>query len=125
MKTYLGDAGTQAAFSYGELSPEYLTAVDQVAPGIVTQAERIQIPGESFIDSLSRAITTLAMADAQRQLLKVQIQRASQGLPPLNTSQYGVGANVNLGVSSDTQRMLLIGAGILAAAFVLPKLLKG
>lgn len=125
MKTYLGDAGTQAAFSYGELSDDYLRAVDQVAPGIVTQAERIQIPGESFVDSLSRAITTLAMADAQRQLLKVQIQRASQGLPPLNTSQYGVGANVNVGVSSDTQRMLLIGAGILAAAFALPKLLKG
>lgn len=124
MKTYLGDAGTQAAFSYGELSDDYLQAVDQTAPGIVTQAERIQLPGESFVDSLTRAISTLAMADVQRQLLKIQIQRASQGLPPLNTSQYGMGANVNVGVSSDTQRMLLMGAGILAAAFVLPKLLR-
>lgn len=124
MKTYLGDAGTQAAFSYGELSPEYLNAVEQTAPGIVSQSERIQLPGETFVDSLLRAITTLSMADAQRQLLKVQIQRASQGLPPLNTSQYGVGANVNVGVSSDTQRMVLIGAGLLAAAFVLPKLFR-
>lgn len=124
MKTYLGDAGTQAAFSYGELSDDYLRAIDDTAPGIVQQANTIRLPWESTLDSITRAISTLAMADAQRKLLNVQIQRASQGLPPLNSAQYGIGASVNVGVAPETQRMLLIGGGLLLAAIVVPKLLK-
>ena len=124
MKTYLGDAGTQAAFSYGELSDEYLRAMDETAPGIVQQAEAIRLPWESALDSITRAITTLAMADAQRKLLSVQVQRASQGLPPLNSAQYGIGASVNVGLSPDVQRMLWIGGAGLLAVLVLPKLLR-
>jgi hypothetical protein len=124
MKTFLGDAGTQAAFSYGELTPEYVSAVEQIAPGITQSANLVAWPGESFVDSLSRVVTTLTMADAQRQLLKVQLQRASQGLPPLNSSQYGIGANVNLGVSPEVQTLLKWGGAALLLAIVVPKVLK-
>jgi len=124
MKTFLGDAGTQAAFSYGELTPEYVSAVEQIAPGITQSANLVAWPGESFVDSLSRVVTTLTMADAQRQLLKVQLQRASQGLPPLNSSQYGLGANVNVGVSPEVQTLLKWGGAALLAALIVPKVFK-
>lgn len=58
----------------------------------------------------------------QRDLLRIQNQRAAQGLAPLDVSQYTPG--VSVGIASDTQRtlfMLLGGAGVIWLA---SKLLK-
>jgi hypothetical protein len=89
---------------------DFLTAIQQTAPGVVDQANRLAVPGEDWISAIARAIPTLAMAESQRQLLNVQLDRARQGLPPLNASQYGLGVSVGL----SPQTMLLIGAAILA-----------
>jgi len=111
----LGDAQTQAAFVYGE-------AFDAIAPGIMDQASSIAMPGEDTISAVARAVSTVFMTDAQRRLLNVQIQRAQSGLPPLDMSQYGVGVNVGLG--ADTQKLILIGMGLLAAVLIVPKLIR-
>jgi hypothetical protein len=54
----------------------------------------------------------IVLADSQRKLLNVQMQRAQQGLPPLDSGQYGLG--VSMGLSPDTQKLLLYGVGALA-----------
>lgn len=81
----------------------YAQTADQIAPGIVDYARQFQAVGESLIEAISRARMTLSMSDAQRQLLQVQIDRARQGLPPLQTTQYtGGGAGIS------TQTLLLV-----------------
>lgn len=119
----IGDAwGAETSPSGFEL--QYLQAADMVAPGASQAANAERLPGESYIDALARVAQTYLLADSQRRLLNIQLQRAEQGLPPLNSAQYGIGASVNVGVAPDTQKTLLIGLGILAAVLVLPKLIR-
>jgi hypothetical protein len=118
------------ADSWGaELSPsgfelQYLQAAEQVTPGVSAATQQEKLPGESYVDALARVVQTYAIADTQRRILNVQLQRAQQGLPPLRAAEYGVGASVNVGLSPDTQKMLLWGALGLGALFVLPRLFR-
>ena len=66
----------------------YAAAMDNAAPGIVDIARQMQAFGESLVEAISRARMTVAMNDAQRELLEIQIQRARQGLPPIQTAPY-------------------------------------
>lgn len=120
-----GDAGTGNTV-YGDwMTPaemQYAQAAEQIAPGITQQANALALPGEGFVDALSRAVSTLSLADAQRRLLNVQVQRAQQGQPPLDVSQYSLGLNV--GLSPQTTKVLLIGAGVVLAAILLPQLVR-
>lgn len=92
----------------------YEVALEDLAPGVTTIVNEQKAPNESWYDSLARLLPMLASTYQQQQLLQVQVDRAKQGLPPLNTNQYAAG--VNVGVSQDTQKMLmygLIGVGAL------------
>lgn len=92
---------------------QWAGGIETIAPGIIDQARAIAVEGESWIESIARAMGTVAMADYQRRLLNVQLERARQGLPPLDASQYG--ATFNVGLAPGTQQMLLIGGiGLLA-----------
>ena len=105
---YLGDAGTGNTV-YGDTTV-YAGALDQIAPGLsVTVADSAQA-GESWTDTLARVLPTLVLADSQRRLLAVQMDRANRGLPPLDSSQYGLG--VSMGLSPQT--LALAGLGIVA-----------
>ena len=64
----------------------------------------------NILQSLLTAAPQVVTGLSQLQLLSIQAQRAAKGLPPLNSQQYGLG--VNVGLSSQTQ-MLLIGGAIL------------
>ena len=75
------------------------------------------MPGEDWLAAGIRLANTVVMADSQRRLLNVQIARAQQNLPPLDTSQYGVG--VNVGLSPDTMKLLGFGALGLVALMLL------
>lgn len=65
----------------------------------------------------------LGQQQAQRinQLNQINIQRAAQGLPPLNVDMAGPG--VSVGVSSQLQTVMYIGLGI-AGLFVVNSILK-
>ena len=107
---------------YGSFETEdrgYVPAIDTIAPGIVEQARAVAIEGEDWISAVSRAMTTVAMADYQRRLLNVQLERARQGLPPLAASEYGVG--VSVGIDPATRNMLLIGGVALVAVLLLAR----
>jgi hypothetical protein len=54
-------------------------------------------------------LPVLASTYQQKQLLSVQVDRARAGLPPLDVQQYAPGANVNVGLSPDLQKLLIVG----------------
>lgn len=93
-------------------SNEFASAIDQFAPGFSQYLPDLGAGASDWIESISKAAGALAMTKAQRDLLEVQIDRARRGLPPLDSSQYGLGATV--GVSRDT---------IITAGFVVGGLL--
>lgn len=99
---------------YGTESTEernWIPSLDQIAPGLSDVADRIRVEGESWISAMSRAMGQVAMADYQRRLLNLQLERARQGLPPLDASQYGVGVNVQ---APQLNTIMLLGVGLLA-----------
>ena len=89
----------------------FIPEIARIAPGLVEVADRVRVEGEDWISSISRAIAQVSMADYQRRLLNVQLERARAGLPPLNASQYGVGVNVE---APQLNLLLLGGLALLA-----------
>jgi hypothetical protein len=106
--------------SYGTAATEernFVPVIENVAPGITEVANRIAVEGESWISAISRAMTTVAMADYQRQILKAQLDRARQGLPPLQPSEYAPA--INVGLSPQTRNLLIYGGIALVAVLLL------
>lgn len=55
----------------------------------------------------------------QQQILNANIDRAKQGLPPINTAQ--IAPTYNVGLAPDTKNMLIIGGIALIAVLLLTK----
>ena len=106
--------------AYGTASTEdrgYVPAIEAVAPGITDVANRIAVEGESIISAISRAMSTVAMADYQRRILNAQLERARQGLPPMQPSEYAPA--INVGLSPQTRNLLIYGGLALVAVMLL------
>lgn len=96
---------------------QWATTFDTIAPGFTQQFEAATgNSSEPWYQTAIRVMGGLIMTDYQRRLLNVQLERAQQGLPPLDAAQYGVG--VNVGLSADTQKILIIGGLALAGLIV-------
>jgi hypothetical protein len=92
---------------------DYATSLDQIAPGTTGVIQQQGSSSQPWYETLASALPLLIMTEQQRQLLQVQVDRAKQGLPPLDVSQYGAG--VNVGLSQSTQQMFWwLGAGVVA-----------
>lgn len=100
-----------------DYSPQYIDSLEVIAPGITAEIQNEQQGGESWIDSLSRLLPILATTYQQRQLLEIQVDRARQGLPPLDASAYAPG--VRVGLASDTGRALAIAGAVLGGIVLL------
>lgn len=78
-----------------------------------------------WLNTLVSGVTQFALSAQQaknvNQLNQINIQRAAQGLPPLNVPIAGAG--VQVGASPQLQTMLYIGLGI-AGLFVVSTMLK-
>lgn len=72
----------------------FAVEAEKVAPGITQTAQNIATDGETWVESITRALNQLVMTKAQRDLLEVNITRAEQGLPPLDLTRYS-GAVIN------------------------------
>lgn len=72
---------------------------------------------QSLLDNISKLGTSYLSIEQQRQLDQINVQRAQQGLAPIDTSQYQTG--VNVGVSASTQQTVLIVVAVLAGAWIL------
>lgn len=91
----------------------FSASLEQIAPNVTTMITQQQQPGQTWFDSLTSLLPIIVATDQQRQLLQVQVDRAKQGLPPLDVSQYGAG--VQVGVSSNLQKLITYGGiGLLA-----------
>jgi hypothetical protein len=102
---------------------DYTGAVGAIDPNVAAGVTAAQAPQESWTQALLRVgpdlAKTLVTADAQRKLLDVQMQRAAQGLPPLNSSNYGLG--VSVGLDPNMQRYLLLGGAALLMLLLLKR----
>lgn len=105
-----------------DLDPELLNQLNTFAPGVVEQAASSSFDWNGFVSKIAELVGTGVMLEAQRDLLRVNLERAQKGLPPISAQQYMPG--VNVGVSDDTKLMLYILGGIGFAALFLPALLK-
>lgn len=80
------------------------------------------LPTTSFADTIANTVKSLANTVlpliSQKQILDVQLQRAKNGQPPLDTSAYFANAGMNVGLNSSTQKTFLMMAMIGGAAFV-------
>ncbi len=77
----------------------------------------------STVSTIGNALPALGQAYFQTQAMKINLDRAKQGLPPINTAAYAPG--INVGVTPQTRNMLMYGAIGLAAVFVIMQLTKG
>lgn len=90
--------------------PEWQAAIDQTAPGLMTIFEQQNVtPTQDWITTAARVVSIVQMADWQRQLMRMQLDRASRGLPPLDASQYAPGVQIRAGLSPQMEKGLLIG----------------
>ncbi len=111
------------SLTFNNLELAYQTQLQNDDPGLAQTVANVQAPNESYFDAMLRAVNSLILADSQRRLLAVQLDRAKGGLPPLNISQYGMG--VSLGLSPDVQKILVFGGVALLGVFLYSTMKRG
>lgn len=94
---------------------------NEIAPGVNSMAESAAIPGESYIDTLARIMSSIAMTAQQVKLMQINIDNARNGRPPIDTAAYS-GIGVNVGLSSGTQQLVMYGGLALLAILALRSL---
>ncbi len=71
----------------------------------------------NFIDAAKQLVPVIVQAKSQKDILDVQLTRARQGLPPLNTSQIAPTVQIQAGLTPALKRVLvpamMIGVGLL------------
>lgn len=94
---------------------QWANALESVAPTINEKITQQSQAGESWVTTLQRILPALATTVQQREILKIQLERARQGLPPLDNSQFGAQVSVGL----DNRTMMLLGAAAVGIAALL------
>ncbi|NBR70966.1 MAG: hypothetical protein EBT75_02535 [Proteobacteria bacterium] len=68
-----------------------------IAPNLPQVIAQNQTAGESWLETGQKIISGLVMSEQQRSLMKLNIERARQGLPPIDIAAYsGVGVTQQL-----------------------------
>ena len=98
----------------------YAAVLDQVAPGVVQKIQQTQVPGESWIDTLQKLVPALTMTVQQVQLMQLNIERAKNGLAPIDIASYS-GIGVNFALSPETKNLLIYGGIALVAVIFLTR----
>lgn len=92
---------------------EWFDALEYIAPTVTEKMADTAVQGDDWLTNLTRLGTVLVMTNQQRELLDVQLDRARQGLPPLDLTAYQPG--VSVGLSDDSKKFIGWGiAGVLA-----------
>lgn len=97
---------------YG-ITDEQAQAINSIAPNATSVIAQNQSPGEPWYETAQKILTGLVMTQQQRQLMELNIERARQGLPPIDINRYS-GVGVNVGLSAGTQQLVtyaLLGVG--------------
>lgn len=120
----LGAYGESSEYEFTPFgaNPELIAQLESVSPGITETAASQSGSQSDFFENLTQLVGILVQGKAQHDWLKINLERAQRGQPPIQPQQYMPG--MNLGVTSDTKQMMYIIAAIGFAAFVLPSLVK-
>lgn len=80
----------------------------------------------SILQTVASGYLTAQQVKNQQKVLDMQLQRAQQGLPPLDVDlrQYGMVPQASVGLTDDTQRLLLWVVAGVGAIVVVSKLIK-
>lgn len=100
-----------------DLTPTWTVALESIAPTITQKIASQQQADEPWWETWSRIASSVVMANQQRQLMQINVDRAKRGEPPLDIAQY-TGVGVQVGVSQNTQQFLAY-AGIAVLGFLL------
>ena len=104
--------------SFQEAQSQAQAASDIIAPGFNEKVAVSAAPGEDWLTTAQRIMTAVTMTYQQQQLMSLNIERAKQGLPPLDIAQY-TGVGVNVGLSPATQQLVMVlGLGLLGILFL-------
>lgn len=102
-----------------------LRQIEANVPSAIAQAKS-ESSGWDFsnvLENLTQLVGVVLQGKTQHDLLQMNLDRARNGLPPINAQQYMPG--VNVGVDDGTKKMLIGVAAIGAAALILPALIGG
>jgi len=99
-----------------DLTPQWVSALNQIGSGLADKVQSQQQQDEPWWQTATRILSALSMSQQQRELMKINIERAKQGLPPLDIAQY-TGVGVQVGVSPQTQQLITYG-GLALLAFL-------
>lgn len=97
------------------MTKEQWASMSGIAANLPAVIAQNQAQGESWLDTAQKIATGLVMADQQRRLMNINVERMRQGLPALDISQY-TGVGVNVGLSQGTQQLVtyaLVAGGLL------------
>ena len=116
--TFIDSAGQHWAFD--QMGNATFVADDYVNPWVPTATQIDQKnpnTGNDWLNLASSALTALQTY----QLNQINVNRARQGLPPLNTASYASG--INVGLNPQTQQLVMYG-GIALLAILLINSMK-
>ena len=91
----------------------------QTATAIVENASTNPGMLDSLAANLDKILASIVSYRQSEKILDVNLQRAKQGLPPINAES--VAPTVNFGVSSSVTNLILMGVGILALVYLVKK----
>lgn len=118
MRANLGDSWGSGGYTSG-LDVAYQNQLLAQDPSTAQQIDAAMQTGQSWISAALNVAQNALLADSQRRLLNVQIERARNGQPPLDSSQYGLG--VNVGLSPQTMKLVGLGIGAALLLYVLTR----
>jgi hypothetical protein len=94
-----------------------LSITNPNAPRIIADN---QVPGEPWWQTGQKVLLAILQSDQQRQIMQLNLERARQGLPPVDPTQYS-GLGVQVGLAPQTQNLILIGLIGLGAILLLSR----
>lgn len=104
------------ATGYEIPSTDYWFAIETAAPGTQAAAESSGWDWQTIIANTTQFLQALVVTEQQRNIIKLNLERAKQGLSPVSASEVGMG--VSVGLDEKTRTMIMIGGGVLVAALV-------
>jgi hypothetical protein len=102
------------------MSADYVRALSITNPGATQIIADNQAPGEPWWQTGQKILLGLFQTDQQRQIMQLNLERARQGLPPVDPTQYS-GLGVQVGLAPQTQNLILIGLIGLGAVLLLSR----
>lgn len=126
-------------FNFGEPLPQVPYAHGQTPPITPQNNDWFDKTLTTILDASAKIIPAYTNYNLQKDAYKLQMERAKQGQEPIDLSKYGTmpvriqhgidpatyqQVPVAMGIDDEMKNTLMIGGGIIAAIFLLPKLMN-